>query len=179
MSLEQEIENMQSIIQEQDASQVQDAVEVRGPSSTLVQDEVQVQSISQVQSDSQEQESVERESSSLFDNYISNITNNNGNDSMLLINNDDDIITILKTKLDSSQYIEVEFTSESLFECLITEKSAPLLLITDFDPDSNSDNENKKSVNILKQLLSYGQSIICISDDRSFFTENNTSIRLF
>jgi hypothetical protein len=134
--------------------------------------EAQIQDQAQNQIEDQEANNALFECERSLDLYISNITENKGNNKMLLLNYDENMEKFIIDKIKDIHYNEVEPTSEDLFNSLTTEKSVPLLYINRFSPSSNYDDENIKVLNIIKQVIRYGQSVICTSDEIDFFTDN-------
>ena len=135
--------------------------------------EAQIQDQAQNQIEDQEAADALFECEKSLDLYISNITEKNkGNNKMLLLNYDENMEKFIIDKIKDIHYNEVEPTSEDLFNSLTTEKSVPLLYINRFSPSSNYDDENIKVLNIIKQVIRYGQSVICTSDEIDFFTDN-------
>ena len=155
---------IQDQIQDQAQDQAQDPVQ--DPAQNPVQDPAQNQI------EDQEAADALFECEKSLDLYISNITENKGNNKMLLLNYDENMEKFIIDKIKDIHYNEVEPTSEDLFNSLTTEKSVPLLYINQFSPSSNYDDENIKVLNIIKQVIRYGQSVICTSDEIDFFADN-------
>jgi len=144
--------------------------QVQARPSDQVQDQDQVQYQNQIEDQEEADALFDCEKS--LDIYISNIIENKGNNKMLLLKYDENMEKFIIDKIKEIHYNEVEPTSEELFNSLTTEKSVPLLYINNFSPSSNYDDENDKVLNIIKQVIRYGQSIICTSDEMDFFTDN-------
>jgi len=144
--------------------------QVQARPSDQVQDQDQVQNQNQIEDQEEADALFDCEKS--LDIYISNIIENKGNNKMLLLKYDENMEKFIIDKIKEIHYNEVEPTSEELFNSLTTEKSVPLLYINNFSPSSNYDDENDKVLNIIKQVIRYGQSIICTSDEMDFFTDN-------
>ena len=149
-------------------------VPTQAPMEAQIQFQIQDQIQDQAQDQAQDQEAADAlfECERSLDLYISNIIENKGNNKMLLLNYDENMEKFIVDKIKDIHYNEVEPTSEDLFNSLTTEKSVPLLYINHFSPSSNYDDENIKVLNIIKQVIRYGQSVICTSDEIDFFTDN-------
>ena len=114
------------------------------------------------------------EQESSLTKYIDNINNNN---SILVIENNDNNHEILDNILNSKETDHIVIDVENLFECLTTQKSSSLLIINNFAPENMDEKELTKIMNILKQLVLYGQSIIVYYDESSdFFTNKDIFI---
>jgi hypothetical protein len=182
MSLEQEPEISNNPVPEQAPMEApapapmeaQIQFQIQDQAQDQVQDQAQDQVQNQVQNQIEDQEAADAlfECEKSLDLYISNITENKGNNKMLLLNYDENMEKFIIDKIKDIHYNEVEPTSEDLFNSLTTEKSVPLLYINRFSPSSNYDDENIKVLNIIKQVIRYGQSVICTSDEIDFFTDN-------
>lgn len=176
MSLEQEPEISNNPVPEQAPMEAPAPMEAQ--IQFQIQDQVQDQAQDQIQDQAQDQAQDQEAADALFecerslDLYISNIIENKGNNKMLLLNYDENMEKFIVDKIKDIHYNEVEPTSEDLFNSLTTEKSVPLLYINRFSPSSNYDDENIKVLNIIKQVIRYGQSVICTSDEIDFFTDN-------
>lgn len=146
----------------------------QAPTQAPTQAPMEAQIQFQIQDQAQDQEAADAlfECERSLDLYISNIIENKGNNKMLLLNYDENMEKFIVDKIKDIHYNEVEPTSEDLFNSLTTEKSVPLLYINHFSPSSNYDDENIKVLNIIKQVIRYGQSVICTSDEIDFFTDN-------
>lgn len=124
--------------------------------------------------------SEKRNTSEEVKNYLQNINNN---DVSLVIYNNELNKDILMNEINTLEikFKDIECSSENLFECLITEKSVPLIIINNFSPLSH-DNETIKIINILDSLLSYGQSIIITTKDDNMkfygYLETNNKFKL-
>ena len=178
MSLEQEPETSNNPVPEQAPAQAPAPAPMEAQIQFQIQDQVQDQAQDQIQDQAQDQAQDQEAADALFecerslDLYISNIIENKGNNKMLLLNYDENMEKFIVDKIKDIHYNEVEPTSEDLFNSLTTEKSVPLLYINRFSPSSNYDDENIKVLNIIKQVIRYGQSVICTSDEIDFFTDN-------
>ncbi len=107
--------------------------------------------------------------------FIQDYFSNNAQ-SILLLPQDDTIEAFVEQQLNNQEHITLESSSEDLFQYISTEKTVPYVIIQDFAPSSLSTKENTKIINIIKQLLNYGQSIICFTDDANEFYENYHNI---
>lgn len=105
------------------------------------------------------------------ENIINNYFIDNHGAMLFLIEEDE---LLLKGKIKDFDCIFIEPTSEDLFQYISTEKTALVAILKDFYPSTNNNKENTKIINIIKQLLYYGQSIICISgeEEREYCKKN-------
>ena len=110
----------------------------------------------------QDQEAELPQIANATENVINDYFIDNRGTMLFLVDEDEEL---LKEKLKSCDHVFIEATSENLFQYISTEKTAPIVIIKDFYPSSNNTKENAKIMNIIKQLLYYGQSIICISEE--------------
>jgi hypothetical protein len=174
MSLEQEPEISNNPVPEQAPMEAPAPAPMEAQIQFQIQDQAQDQAQDPAQDPAQDQEAADAlfECERSLDLYISNIIENKGNNKMLLLNYDENMEKFIIDKIKDIPYNEVEPTSEDLFNSLTTEKSVPLLYINHFSPSSNYDDENIKVLNIIKQVIRYGQSVICTSDEIDFFTDN-------
>ena len=122
----------------------------------------------QIDTDQREQSQVNIGS---MENVINNYFIDNRGTMLFLIEEHEEL---LKEKIKTYEHVFIEPTSEDLFQYISAEKSAPLIILKEFYPSSNSKYENAKIINIIKQLLYYGQAIICISDedDENYCNQN-------
>ena len=109
------------------------------------------------------------EQQSSLTNYTDNINNNN---SILVIENNDSNHELLDNILSSKETDHVVIDADNLFECLTTQNSSALLIVNNFTPENMGEKELTKIMNILKQLVLYGQSIIIYYDESSNFFTN-------
>ena len=121
--------------------------------------------------DSQEHVEASQPIKQLIQEYFSNSA-----ESILLLPQDEIIEALLEQHLNNKEHITIESSSEDLFQYISTEKTVPYVIIQDFSPSSLSTKENTKIINIIKQLLNYGQSIICFTDEANEFYENYHNI---
>ena len=115
------------------------------------------------------------EASQPIKQFIQDYFSNNAQ-SILLLPQDDTIEAFVEQQLNNQEHITLESSSEDLFQYISTEKTVPYVIIQDFAPSSLSTKENTKIINIIRQLLNYGQSIICFTDKVNEFYDNYHNI---
>ena len=111
----------------------------------------------QIDTDQREQSQVNIGS---MENVINNYFIDNRGTMLFLIEEHEEL---LKEKIKTYEHVFIEPTSEDLFQYISAEKSAPLIILKEFYPSSNSKYENAKIINIIKQLYTMDRRLFVLA----------------